>query len=112
MGWSATAAACDTLDAVSKVIGGEMSNGMPDGGFYEVGAERADGAITGVVWTPADKPGFVRKVGHFKIAPNGSIVRFPGLSRALRAKAMTAAGHAPRVIFINDGALGLPLAAG
>jgi len=93
MGYSCTARASFTLAAIAELIGGATSNEMPDGGFYEVGRERADGGISGAVWRGAGA-GLVRPGGSFSIRPDGTVARFPGLSRAdylAKAEAMGAA---------------------
>jgi len=88
MGYSCTAAASFTMDAIGKLIGKEVSNAMPDGGFYERGREQIDGAMTGTVWAgiPGD-PNHCRKRGSFRINPDGKVARFPGLKRDMLAKA-------------------------
>ena len=113
MGYSCTAKAAyvrDALVAHFQSLGVEMSNGLPDGGFWETGRERNDGAITGTVfkrvrrYSPEEriaaaarmskggcemKPEWIadpcRRAGSFKIAPDGRIERFPCLDK--RAKA-------------------------
>lgn len=90
MGYSYTAKAGATLDAVTKLIrettSYTASNAMPDGGFWETGRENGDGAITGTVWRPCGAD-LVRKRGSFRIEPDGTISRFPGLGAALTTKA-------------------------
>ena len=88
MGYSCTAAASFTMDAIGKLIGGIASNAMPDGGFYERGREQPDGAMTGTVWASiAGDPNHCRKRGGFRINPDGKVARFPGLNRGLLTKA-------------------------
>jgi hypothetical protein len=113
MGYSCTAKAALVLDAVQAIFEqsspGSGSNRMPGGGFWERGREQADGAITGTTWKlyrvlseaerleAAAKQGCpdhpewignpVTRAGSFKIAADGKIVRFPGLSRAQKAAA-------------------------
>lgn len=87
MGWSCTAAASNVLDAITKefqVLNGP-SNGLPDGGFWEIGRENPDGSITGTVWKPYGDSHVVRR-GSFKIDPYGKIIRFPGLKKKIREK--------------------------
>lgn len=80
MGYSCTQAAGKVLDKISNAAYAKtgLSNGLKDGGFFEVGRENADGRITGMVWKPYS-PGFVVKAGGFCIAPHGKILKFPGL---------------------------------
>lgn len=88
MGYSSTAKASYTLDAIGKLIAAKTSNGMPDGGFYEVGREQADGAITGTVYrTWPALPLRCERRGSFRIEPDGAVKRFPGLPAALLRKA-------------------------
>lgn len=94
MGYSFTAKAGYTLDAIATMIGANTSNGMPDGGFYETGREQVDGAITGTVWKPCASCGTIQNVpchvtrrGSFRINPDGTVKRFPGLARKLLNRA-------------------------
>lgn len=101
MGWSCTRAANMTLDAIQQAIGATSSNGMPDGGFYEIGRENEDGAITGTVWRLlnanerlkyAHLPNVetrVLKRGSFRIDSNGKVRRFHGLDTKLLRAAET-----------------------
>ena len=98
MGYSCNAASAFALDwirnNVSLALPAGTSNGMPDGGFWEVGRENADGAITGTVWKPwAPDPSRVVRRGGFRIEPDGRVSRFPGLSAAKRR---AASEHAKR----------------
>ena len=70
-----------SLDPLSK---GELpTNIMPDGGFWERGREHDDGAITGCIWRAIPtNPAAVRKGGTFRINPDGTIARWPGLPRS------------------------------
>ena len=86
MGYSYAAKAGFTLDALGELIGAEMSNGMPDGGFYETGRENVGGAITGTVWKSAGG-NLVTKRGYFNIQPDGFVKAFPGLPAAMLRKA-------------------------
>lgn len=100
MGWSCNAAAGETLNAIQDEISAKVdgsSNSLPDGGFFEVGREQRDGAITGTIWRPVNGNAThklmiadpyngvtehrVRRAGTFRIEPNGKIKRFPGLTR-------------------------------
>lgn len=93
MGYSCTAKAAYVRDAISELISKtypevKSSNGMPDGGFWEVGRENYDGAITGTVWKPwPEDPTRVVRRGGFKIDADGKVVRFPGLPRKILALA-------------------------
>lgn len=99
MGYSCTVRASLVNDAVRQLVGAKTSNAMPDGGFYEIGREQPDGAITGIVWrllNDSEKQHWahlsninerVTKRGSFKISADGKIVRWPGLSKDFRAKA-------------------------
>lgn len=90
MGYSYTAKAGYTLDAISALVrettSYTASNAMPDGGFYETGRERPDGAITGTVYSPCGNDRVMAR-GSFRIDPDGRIRRFPGLGKALKARA-------------------------
>ena len=92
MGYSCNAISGFALDYIRDEVSLKLpkatSNGMPDGGFYEVGRENADGAITGTVWKPyAADPSRVVKRGGFRIEPDGTVSRFPGLKKAVREAA-------------------------
>ena len=99
MGYSCTAKASLTEEGVRRAINAKSSNAMPDGGFYEIGRERADGSITGIVWRPlnaserarwahlGDANERVAKRGSFKIDANGKIVRWPGLPKSVKSAA-------------------------
>lgn len=100
MGYSCTALAQFTMDSIQehfvparRPYDGRPSNGLPGGGFWEIGRENADGAITGTLFRhrPSDPLGTVRRYGSFRISPEGNINRFPGLTssekRAIEEKA-------------------------
>ena len=91
MGYSCTAKASLTLTAIEALIDlnyktNGTSNATPDGGFFEIGRENADGAITGTVWKPYDA-GRVTRRGSFRIDAEGRVVRFPGVPSALLREA-------------------------
>lgn len=88
VGYSCTAAANRTLDAISeacyqqtKAANVYRHNGKDY--FWEVGRENADGAITGTIYQysgPRTNPKTtVTKAGSFRINPNGTIARGVGL---------------------------------
>ena len=91
MGYSCTRDAQDTLGVIAKMFGraDKGSNTLVIGAeeyFYERGREQADGAITGELFLML--PGETcRRVGGFKIAPDGRIVRFPRLTKAHKEEA-------------------------
>lgn len=96
MGWSCAAAAGRTMDAWTRacVAQTKSSNVYHDGGsefFWEVSLrEHDDGAITGsimrVVAKRPDGTSSCRKVGAFRIEPDGSVKRGPAmLKRAVQA---------------------------
>lgn len=92
MGYSYNVKAGLTLDAIRDILTEkhnlETSNGMPDGGFWETGREQSDGSITGTVWKPWEKdPKMVVKRGGFKISPEGKVLRFPGIGKAIKVEA-------------------------
>lgn len=89
MGYSCTTAANNTLAVIGKV---HATDGNPnilsigkDKFFFERGKEQDDGAITGSLMKmlPND---FCRKVGTVRINADGSIARFPGLSKEDRGQ--------------------------
>ena len=86
MGWSCRTEAMQTMRAIERVMekkGSTFSNELITPtwrGMYEYSRrEHADGAITGTVFRNVGK-GYVRKVGSFRINPDGDIARFPGIS--------------------------------
>lgn len=93
MGYSCTAAVSKTLDriqALNERIRGDTSgpiNGLPNGGFYVLGRENRNGASTGESLRPYNgSKTQVVSAGSFRIAPNGRISCFPGLTaRQIRA---------------------------
>jgi hypothetical protein len=84
MGYSCTKAASEMLGLIrNQFSDGVTGNGLRFGGsnyFYEVGRENVDGAITGSVFEHIDET-HARKVGSFRIAPDGHIPRFPRIKR-------------------------------
>ena len=96
MGYSCTAAASFTREAIQTLIEkqhpGQVSNYVPIGalgGFFEIGRERADGAITGSVLKTVSAEGHCRRAGSFKINPDGTVARFPGIGKAILTQAET-----------------------
>lgn len=95
MGWSCAAAASDSMDAIShaafeedKRRGNPTSNSYEHKGrryFWEVSrTEHEDGAITGIIHmcvrednTPDKYGSYARRVGSFRIEPNGRASRGP-----------------------------------
>jgi hypothetical protein len=90
MGWSATSKACDTEDKLTRACiaqGGNQNSYKYKGQdyFWEHGREQADGAITGSVWRMLPD-GLARRVGSFRIDPDGTLVRGPfGLNELLQS---------------------------
>lgn len=85
MGYSCTQAADHMLGVIRHTFGDkDCSNVLILSGeryFYERGRENADGAITGtlMLMLPGDR---AHNVGSYKIAADGTIVRFPRLTAA------------------------------
>lgn len=80
MGYSASAAAFRTLDAIGRyaTATGAPTNSFRCGGvegFWEIGQEQGDGAITGQVHVVRD--GYIVKSSPFRINPDGVVARFP-----------------------------------
>jgi len=96
MGWSCNAAASLTLTAIGTLMsasGAKGSNSIMAGnqeiGFWETSrVEHNDGAITGSVYVHVDER-HCRKVGGFRIEPNGKVTRFPRMPRPLLNRAET-----------------------
>jgi hypothetical protein len=120
MGYSCTAKAALVRDAIQVLVDDAFypskkgpSNRTIDGGFWETGRERADGAITGTVWrklNAAEKIKYasldnldarVTRRGSFKIDPEGKIVRFPGLPRDLKAAAEARGAKRYDELYVN-----------
>lgn len=101
MGWSCTAAASLTLDALGALVSRDSkhgSNGIGDWGFFETSrVEHADGAITGSVFRMVDAA-HCRRAGGFRIEPDGKVARFPHVPAATlrEAEARGAAEYARR----------------
>ena len=89
MGWSCSAKASYTMEAISKLINRKSSNDLPGGvGFYEASnKEWIDGSITGTVWKFVG-PNQCKKAGSFKISGDGKIERFPMLPKEIKAWAV------------------------
>ncbi len=85
MGYSCSARARITLDQVDCLD--EFDIDSPNYKYFiEIGKENKDGAITGTVYRIQEAVfdganRTCKKAGSFKIDANGSIVRFPGISR-------------------------------
>ena len=97
MGWSCAVAAGRTMDAWTRacVAQSKSSNVYKDGGneyFWEVSSrEHDDGAITGsivlVVEKRPDGSSTCRKVGTFRIEPDGSVKRGPAMLKRVAVQA-------------------------
>lgn len=95
MGYSCTAAADRTLDAISEACYRQTKtrNVYRHNGrdlFWEVGRENADGAITGTIYRlsgPLGNPKTtITKAGSFRINPNGTIARGVGLKNLYESR--------------------------
>jgi hypothetical protein len=84
MGYSCSKAADDTLKNIQASFRVRNSgNAFSDGKhelFWEIGRENTDGAITGKVWLSMSDT-TARPAGSFRIDPDGTVVRFPGVPR-------------------------------
>ncbi len=85
MGWSCAKTAGDVLDSLSRYnrnLGEKYpSNGWYYRGnhyFYEVGRENYDGAITGSVYKLFNNNTSIKKIGTFKIEPDGYVIKGAG----------------------------------
>lgn len=88
MGYSQTAASAFASEALIRILqdahgdcgGSSNSWGTREQfSFFEHGREREDGAETGTVYSHTG-----RKVGSYRIEPDGTITRFPGSTAAQR----------------------------
>ena len=88
MGYSCTADADLTMREIMEASGDNSSNSWThENGFRyfsQIGRENADGAITGSVLKIL-KNGDCKRSGGFRIDSYGSVIRFPGLNKAMRA---------------------------
>ncbi len=101
MGWSCRADAGRTMNALEKACREQtgMSSNYMDGGreyFWESSRrEHADGAITGSIMLMLEKrpdgSGTCRKVGTFRIEPDGTVRRGPAILKQAAKNAMKAA---------------------
>lgn len=111
MGWSCTAKASCTLDAITdhfRALGEPTSNGMGDGWFWDTSRrDHADGAITGDVWKPCTHDGkpYSRRAGSLRIEGDGRIARFPHLPTTVKraCEAAGAARYCATVERVGDG---------
>jgi len=119
MGYSYRASAGRCWDAILAAITDPKgtSNGWEHAGcayFVEQGREQADGAITGTVWRYLPDGQHIRRAGSMRIDPDGRLVRWPCISKSVRADVLArymtgrfsdqAAGlafHAERVLAIQ-----------
>lgn len=92
MGYSCTQDATFTLGVICHMFAkGDSSNTLTIKGqqyFFERGREQADGAITGPLFLMLDN-GYARPAGSYRINGDGSIARFPGLTRDEKKEAET-----------------------
>lgn len=87
MGYSSSAYASYTMVAVADLLRGKLdtNNGIErNGGFWEIGRENWDGAMTGTVWKMLPDGVRARRAGTFRIEADGHITRFPTLTKAER----------------------------
>lgn len=93
MGYSCTAKASYVMQALERAICTHGSSNvfinLPHKYMFECGRENSDGAITGTVMVFLDND-HVRKVGSYRIEPDGTITRFYGTSAKERKTAMEA----------------------
>jgi hypothetical protein len=92
MGYSCTQTAYQTLE---RYFSGDdsMANTWRHNGqryFYERGRENDDGAITGTVYQWRESDNLARKVGSFRIEPDGRATRAPFGMLAKTAKPASA----------------------
>ena len=87
MGYSCTQDAAHMLGVISKAYGDPTTGNVlilrGERYFYERGRENDDGAITGQLMKmlPGD---YAERAGTYRIAPDGTIERFPKLSKVQR----------------------------
>ena len=102
MGYSCTKNADDILKNINDILQSKYHNKLPKtkngqvndfsvpNGFFEIGKENYDGAITGTVWkfqkdtSEISKNSYIKKAGSFRINPNGFIKRFPLLPKEIK----------------------------
>lgn len=80
MGYSCTAIASLTHDALMEIVRDSESSNSYRGYFTEQGRENSGGAITGTVWKFVDE-NHVRRAGSYKIDAEGKIIRFLGTTK-------------------------------
>ena len=101
MGYSCTAAAMDTLQALMRRHNhGRSSNTFStDAGktvyFQEIGREQRDGAVTGTVHKMHSND-TASPAGTFRIEPDGRVSRFPGIPQAFWKAAQQEASQRQR----------------
>lgn len=90
MGYSCSRDAVDSLRVICNLFGDKKSsNVLVIKGlqfFFERGQEQADGAITGPVFLMVEN-GNACKAGTFRIEADGTVTRFPHLSKTDREEA-------------------------
>lgn len=92
MGYSCTRDASNMLGVIGRML---ATDGNPNvltirgkQYFFERGREQEDGAITGSLMAMLPNE-YCRKVGTVRINPDGTIARFPGLTKAAKQQAET-----------------------
>ena len=102
MSYSCTKNADDVLKNINDILQSKYRNKLPKtkngqvidfaipNGFFEIGKENYDGAITGTVWkfqkdtSEISENSYIKKAGSFRINPNGFIKRFPLLPKEIK----------------------------
>lgn len=86
MGWSCTFFANDTMQIIRDSI--RENSWIGNNGkeyFFEIGRENIDGGITGSVFRIYDGI-HAKRVGNFRIEPDGTLTRFPYLPKDIKKK--------------------------
>lgn len=94
MGYSCTAIANIVMDAAVSILQARMGDcggssnafGSPEVNYFvEIGREQTDGSITGTTFKSIAN--MCRKAGSFKINGDGTIARFPMMTKAEKTQA-------------------------
>lgn len=88
MGWSCTYQAGMALELIKDNLLSRSNSWIGDNGneyFFEIGRENNDGAITGSIFEIYDGK-HIKRVGGFRIEPDGKIKRFPYLPNKVKEK--------------------------